>query len=124
MTMPRIIAEGKTFEVIEGSNLREALLEQDIDLYSNGAQIFNCHGHGICGTCMVKVEGIVSEPTKLETTRMAFPPHSGHKDRRLSCQVEVLGDVRVTKFEGHFGEGEESYWTPEQGLVKATTSVS
>jgi ferredoxin len=124
MTMPKIMAEGKTFEVAEGSNLREALLEQDIDLYSNGAQIFNCHGHGICGTCMVKVEGAVSEPTKLETTRMAFPPHSGHKDRRLSCQVKVLGDVRVTKFEGHFGEGEESYWTPEQGLINATASVS
>jgi ferredoxin len=124
MNMPKIMAEGKTFEVIEGANLREALLEQDIDLYSNGAQIFNCHGHGICGTCMVKVEGIVSEPTTLETTRMAFPPHSGHKDRRLSCQVTVLGDVRVTKFEGHFGEGDKSYWTPEQGLINATADVS
>jgi ferredoxin len=123
MTMPKIMAEGKTFDVAEGSNLREALLEQNIDLYSNGAQIFNCHGHGICGTCMVKVEGMVSEPTKLETTRMSFPPHSGHKDRRLSCQVKVLGDVRVTKFEGHFGEGEESYWTPEHGLIKTTAGV-
>jgi ferredoxin len=122
--MPRIMAEGKTFEVVEGTNLREALLAQDIDLYSNGAQIFNCHGHGICGTCLVKVEGTVSEPTKLETTRMSFPPNSGHKDRRLSCQVKVLGDVRVTKFEGHFGEGEELLWTPEQGLVKATETAS
>jgi ferredoxin len=122
--MPRIMAEGKNFEVAEGTNLREALLEQDIDLYSNGAQIFNCHGHGICGTCLVKVEGTVSEPTKLETTRMAFPPNSSHKERRLSCQVKVLGDVRVTKYEGHFGEGEELLWTPEQGLVKATTNVS
>jgi ferredoxin len=124
MTMARIMAEGKTFEVVEGINLREALVEQDIDLYSNGAQIFNCHGHGICGTCMVKVEGIVSEPTKLETTRMAFPPHSGHKDRRLSCQVKVLGDVCITKFEGHFGEGEQSLWTPEQGLIDTTAGVS
>jgi ferredoxin len=124
MTMPQIIAEGKTFEVATGTNLREALLEQNIDLYSNGAQLFNCHGHGICGTCLVKVEGAVSEPTTLETTRMAFPPNSGHKDRRLSCQVQVLGDVRVTKFEGHFGEGSDSLWTPEQGLIKATAGVS
>jgi len=118
--MPKITAEGKSFEVAQGANLREALLEQDIDLYSNGAQIFNCHGHGLCGTCLVQVEGTVSEPTKLENTRMALPPNSGHKDRRLSCQVEVLGDVRVTKFEGHFGEGSEPLWTPEQGVVKTT----
>jgi ferredoxin len=124
MTMAKIMAEGKTFEVLAGINLREALLAQEIDLYSNGAQIFNCHGHGICGTCMVKVEGTVSEPTKLETTRMAFPPHSSHKDRRLSCQVQVLGDVCVTKFEGHFGEGEQSLWTPEQGLINTTAGVS
>jgi ferredoxin len=122
--MPRIMAEGKTFEVVSGSNLREALLEQNIDLYSNGAQILNCHGHGLCGTCLVKVEGLVSEPTQLETTRMAFPPHFGRKDRRLSCQVKVLGDVRVTKFEGHFGEGEKSDWTPEHGSIDATAGVS
>jgi ferredoxin len=122
--MPRIMAEGKTFEVVSGSNLREALLEQNIDLYSNGAQILNCHGHGFCGTCLVKVEGLVSEPTQLETTRMAFPPHFGRKDRRLSCQVKVLGDVRVTKFEGHFGEGEKSDWTPELDLINTNAGVS
>lgn len=117
--MPKIIAEGKTFEVAVETNLREALLAQDIDLYSGTANIFNCHGHGLCGTCLVHVEGAVSEPTKLETTRMAFPPHSAHKDRRLSCQAKVLGDVRVTKFDGHFGEGEQVRWTPEQGLTAA-----
>lgn len=114
--MPKIMAEGKTFEVAEGTNLREALLAQDIDLYSAGANVFNCHGHGICGTCLVQVEGKVSEPTKLETNRMAFPPHSAHKERRLSCQVRVLGDLRVTKFDGHFGAGEHPIWTAEKGL--------
>jgi len=122
--MPKIMAEGKTFEAAEGTNLRAALLDQDPDLYSAGAKIFNCHGHGICGTCLVQVEGAVSEPTKLETARMAFPPHSAHKDRRLACQVKVLGDVRVTKFEGHFGEGEHVLWTPDPGLTKAPTIAS
>jgi ferredoxin len=117
--MPKIMSEGKTFEVAEGANLRESLLAQDLDLYSAGAKVFNCHGHGICGTCLVQVEGAVSEPTKLETTRMSLPPHSAHKDRRLSCQTKVLGDVRVTKFDGHFGDGEHSIWTPEQGLAEA-----
>lgn len=122
--MPKIMAEGKTFEVAEGTNLREALLAQNIELYSEGAKVFNCHGHGICGTCLVEVEGAVSEPTKMETNRMAFPPHSGHKDRRLSCQVKVIGDVRVTKFDGYFGEGEEAVWTPEQDLKTANAIAS
>jgi Na+-transporting NADH:ubiquinone oxidoreductase subunit NqrF len=55
----------------------------------------------------------------METNRMAFPPHSAHKERRLACQVKVLGDVRVTKFDGYFGDGEHSLWTPEQGLKKS-----
>lgn len=114
--MPKIIAEGETFEVAEGTNLRGALLAQGLDLYSVGAKVFNCHGHGICGTCLVQVEGAVSEPTTLETARMAFPPHSTHKDRRLSCQVKILGDVRVTRFDGYFGDGEFSLWTPEKNI--------
>jgi len=122
--MPKIMALGKTFEVAEETNLREALLEQDIDLYSAGAKVFNCHGHGMCGTCLVQVEGAVSSPTKLETNRMAFPPHSDHKERRLACQVKVLGDVRVTRFDGYFGAGERSLWTPEQGLTAAQAIAS
>lgn len=115
--MAKIMAEGKTFEVATETNLREALLAQDIDLYSEGAKVFNCHGHGVCGTCLVGVEGEVSEPTKLEMSRMAFPPHSAHKERRLSCQVKVLGDLRVTRFDGYFGDGEHTVWTPEHGLT-------
>jgi ferredoxin len=122
--MPKIMAEGKTFEVATGSNLRAALLAQHIDLYSAGATVFNCHGHGMCGTCLVQVEGAVSEPTQLETNRMAFPPHADHKDRRLSCQVKVLGDVRVTRFDGYFGAGERALWTPEQGLKAAPANAA
>lgn len=116
--MLNILAEGKTFEVTEGANLRESLLSQNIDLYNSAAKVLNCHGHGTCGTCLVKVEGKVSEPTLIEKIRMAIPPHSGHKDRRLSCQVKVLGDVRVTKFDGFFGEGDQVLWTPEDALAE------
>ncbi len=111
--MLNILAQGKTFEVVEGANLRESLLNQNIDLYNSGAKVLNCHGHGTCGTCLVKVEGKVSERTLIETIRMAVQPHSNCKDLRLSCQVKVLGDVRVTKFDGFFGEGDQALWTPE-----------
>jgi ferredoxin len=118
--MQRMMAAGQTFEVAQAANLREALLEQDIHLYSNGAQILNCHGHGMCGTCLVQVEGAVSAPTQLETMRMALPPNYGHKERRLACQTKVLGDVRVTKYDGHFGEGETVRWTPEEDLAETS----
>jgi hypothetical protein len=43
---------------------------------------------------------------------IAGPPHSAHKERRLSCQIKVLGDVCVTRFDGYFVDGEHSIWTP------------
>jgi ferredoxin len=122
--MPQITAEGKTFEVPVGTNLRQALLDQDIDLYNGSSKVLNCHGHSSCGACLVQVEGAVSEPGKFENLRMRVPPHSQHQDRRLACQTTVLGDVRVTKFDGHFGEGEHLLWTPEQKLAEATQSVA
>jgi hypothetical protein len=49
---------------------------------------------------------------------MAIPPNFGHQDRRLSFQVEVLSDLRVTKFDGFFGEGDKALWTPENALAE------
>lgn len=117
--MPKIMAEGKTFAVAQATNLRAALIAHDVNLYSAGAKLLNCHGHGLCGTCLVHIEGAVSAPTKLETMRMALPPNSAHQERRLACQTKVLGDLRLIKYDGHFGEGETARWTPEQRLVAA-----
>jgi ferredoxin len=117
--MPKVTAQGKTFDVPVEANLRESLLEHDIDLYNGAAKVLNCHGHSSCGSCLVKVEGMVSEPTEFEKLRMAIPPHSQHHDRRLACQTRVLGDVRVTKFDGHFGTGDEVAWAPEVDSVAA-----
>jgi hypothetical protein len=50
---------------------------------------------------------------------MAIPTNASHPERRLSCQVKVMGDVRVTKFDGFFGEGENSNWTPENNFKEA-----
>jgi ferredoxin len=102
------------FDVPHDANLREVLLEHETDLYNGAAKILNRHGHSSCGSCLVKVEGMVSEPTEFEKLRTAIPPHSQHYDRRLACQVEVLGDLRITKFDGHFGTGDDVVWTPEK----------
>jgi ferredoxin len=100
--MPTVQAQGKTIECQRGENLRQVLLQNGIDLHNGGAKVINCRGLGTCGTCAVLVEGEVS-----------LPPHSPTKNLRLACQTKVLGDVRVTKFEGFWGHCSQILWTPE-----------
>lgn len=88
----------------EGANLRMVLLRARMPLYSKAARALHCRGHGTCGTCAVKIEGPVSEPTKQEERRLRFPPHDAESGLRLACQVNVLGDLTVTKYEGFFGQ--------------------
>lgn len=110
--MPQIQAQGKAINCDREANLRKVLLENDIDLYNGKASTINCHGVGTCGTCCVAVEGDVSEPQMREKIRMSLPPHSQASGRRLACQTKVLGDVRVTKYEGFWGQGSDTEWTP------------
>lgn len=110
--MPKVIAQGKTIECESGANLRQVLLKNNIDLYNQGANVINCHGIGTCGTCAVAIEGEVSEMSWREKTRLSLPPHSPETPRRLACQVKVLGDIQVTKYDGFWGHGTQVEWTP------------
>lgn len=111
--MPSLLAQGQTIECDRNVNLRKILLQNGIDLYNDGANLINCRGIGSCGTCAVKVEGEVSAANWRDKTRRALPPHSPTSDLRLACQTEVLGDVRVTKFDGFWGQSSQIKWTPE-----------
>jgi ferredoxin len=112
--MPKVTAQGKTFECAPGANLRQVLLENGIDLYNGQAKLINCRGIGSCGTCAVAVAGEVSAANWKDKARRNLPPHKGEKNLRLACQTKVLGDVRVTKFDGFWGQGDRSVWTPER----------
>lgn len=109
--MVQVLAQGKTIMCDRGDNLRKVLLKNGIDLYNGGAVAINCRGIGTCGTCAVKVEGEVSEANWRDKTRRTLPPHSPTKNLRLACQTQLLSDVRVTKFDGFWGEGSEIVWT-------------
>jgi ferredoxin len=111
--MPKVTACGRTFECETGSNLRKILMENGIALYNGNAKIINCMGIGSCGTCAVQIEGEVSQPNWKDKARRSLPPHSPTANRRLACQTKVLGDIKVTKFEGFWGQGNQSIWTPE-----------
>ena len=110
--MTSVTAQGKTVLCKKGANLRKVLLENDVDLYSPRANYINCRGIGTCGTCAVAVEGEVSDVNWRDHTRRSLPPHTPERQLRLACQTEVLGDVKVTKFKGFWGQEEEILWKP------------
>ena len=102
--MPTVRFAGQSIECIQGANLRMILLRARLPLYHTVAKAIHCRGFGTCGTCAVRVDGPVSEPTAAERRRLSFPPHGRDSGLRLACQVSVLGDVSVTKYEGLFGQ--------------------
>jgi ferredoxin len=111
--MPKVTAQGKTFECALGSNLRKVLLENGVELYNGNAKIINCMGIGTCGTCAVAITGEVSEANWKDKARRSLPPHSPTSNRRLACQTKVLGDISVTKYEGFWGQGKTTEWTAD-----------
>ncbi|MGD1896871.1 MAG: 2Fe-2S iron-sulfur cluster-binding protein [Phormidesmis sp.] len=116
--MPKITAQGKTFECDRGANLRQALLANGIDLYSPRAHYINCMGIGTCGTCAIaieeSVEGAISATNWKDRARRSLPPHDPQKNLRLACQTQVFGDIRVTKFEGFWGHEDKIAWQAEK----------
>ncbi len=105
--MPTIHFAGQTVECPEGANLRFVLLRARLPLYHRVARAVHCRGRGTCGTCAVKIEGEVSEPTSAERLRLSLPPHNSESGLRLACQCKVLGDLKVTKYQGLFGQRDE-----------------
>ena len=118
-------AAGKSdiaFEATDGEVLRTACLRRGLVSPHNGnARLINCRGLGTCGTCAVEIEGGTPgdesppiEPTQrnnVENLRLHFPPHgSGDQSPklRLACQVQVRGDIVVTKRKGFWGQASGS----------------
>ncbi len=105
--MPTVHFAGKSIECLEGANLRTVLVRARLPLYNGAARALHCRGRGACGTCAVRIEGKVSEPTSAERRRLDFPPHNREKGLRLACQCKVLGDLVVTKYAGLWGHHDE-----------------
>ena len=108
--MPNVTAQGKTFDCKVGANLRRVLLDHEIALYNGNASWINCRGIGSCGTCAVMIEGNVSAANWKDKGRRSLPPHSAERSLRLACQTNVLGDIRVTKYDQFWGQGQTVVW--------------
>ncbi len=93
MPLVTFVKQGLTIEVPRGTNLRLLALENKIDLYPFPANLLNCRGRGLCGTCRVKVDDhrALSPRTWAEEKKVAWEG----KNYRLACQAQVWGDVAV-----------------------------
>jgi ferredoxin len=121
-----IKAQGKSIECPIGANLRQVLLAHDVDLYNGRANVINCHSLGTCGTCAVTITGAVSPLNWKEKARLGLHPHSlvgsREKGRRLACQVQVMGDITVTKFDRFWGQGDTIVWTADEAVKYVSIS--
>lgn len=102
--MPKVTIAGQTIECEQDANLRRVLMQAKSPLYNGISKWIHCRGLGTCGTCAVEIEGKVSEPTKVETWRLGFPPHRPGNSLRLACQCKVQGDLQITKHDGMWGQ--------------------
>jgi ferredoxin len=102
--VPTIRFADQSVECPHGANLRVVLLRARLPLYTRVAEALHCRGRGVCGTCAVRIEGPVSEPTEVELRRLRLPPHQPDSGLRLACQCTVLGDVTITKYAGLWGQ--------------------
>lgn len=79
----------REFAVNRGTNLRSALVAEGLSPHNWVTQYLNCQGHGLCGTCTVRVEGDVPPPTQwLDRMTAKF-------SSRLSCQMTIDRDMTI-----------------------------
>lgn len=102
--MPTVKYKNSEISVQKGDNLRKVLLNHKLTPHNAKSKMINCMGMGTCGTCAVEIEGKVSPMGKLEKTRLSFSPHKLADGLRLACQCQVLGNVKVKKYAGFWGQ--------------------
>lgn len=119
MPIVNFVNEKKQVQVPEGANLRKVALEAGVKLYNgiNGVgaslnEVLNCHGLGMCGTCIVaitkgmentnkmgmweklKFRGLPTPDPMLATVTCMH--YIGNEDTlRLACLTTVHGDIDV-----------------------------
>lgn len=85
---------GKQIECGQYANLRKVALLHGVEVYKGFNQIANCHGNGVCGTCVMEiVEGAENLSPKNIRERNCFKLRGKPANYRLSCQCQVMGDV-------------------------------
>lgn len=64
----------------------------------NSPVLFGCRT-GICGTCLVIVEGDIPPPSEEEKEILEiFAP--GNEQARLACQIDLTNDIEIKSYAG------------------------
>lgn len=64
----------------------------------NSPVLFGCRT-GICGTCLVQIEGDIP-PANEEEKEMLEILAPGNQQARLACQVKLTADIKIKPCEG------------------------
>lgn len=97
--MPKLTVEGfGTFDVAEGKRLVLALVED-----AGVDQLYACGGNCRCTTC--RVEFVAGEPAMMTQAEKEKLAERGLSGVRLSCQVQVNGDMSVRAISRLEGSG-------------------
>jgi len=85
------------------SNYQQITLEKHQKLsehltIQNSPVLFGCRT-GICGTCLVLVEGDIPPPSEEEKEILEiFAP--GNQQARLACQIDLTNDIEIKVYAG------------------------
>mmetsp|Transcript_6535 Transcript_6535/g.15998 ORF Transcript_6535/g.15998 Transcript_6535/m.15998 type:complete len:483 (+) Transcript_6535:58-1506(+) len=81
-------------EVSSGANLRDALMQEGLEVTPMLPSLVSCKSRSLCGTCVLEVvDGMhnLTVQSVNERSAMRWNP----KNYRLSCNLDVYGDVTV-----------------------------
>ena len=84
----------KTIDIDEDTDLRKAMKDAKIDVYTLKGKFKNCGGAGQCGMCMVSVEDGQYNVTP-KGPKEEFMMRSRPGNWRLACRTRVNGDITV-----------------------------
>lgn len=97
MPVVKFVNEGREFKVNSGVNVRKLARKNGIQIYRGLYKIFNCHGLGLCGTCVVEIDPDnphVSPKRRTEAWLLKKRKMNG-ENRRLACACQVYGEGEV-----------------------------
>jgi len=80
----------QTIELENNQNLAEHLTVE------NSPILFGCRT-GICGTCLVIIEGDIPPPLEEEKELLEILAPENPK-ARLACQIQLTNDIKITAF--------------------------
>lgn len=79
------------------NNLRKLARANGVQIYHGIHTVVNCHGLGLCGTCVVEVDKMDAvSPKKRSEDKVLTAKKQNGTNRRLACQTLIYKNVTVT----------------------------